>query len=78
MTRMTRPDCAVMCNLINTYTHTHTIAEMITGTRMGTERAEERRRSVKKTIKSSRRDVGNRGDLSGKRRKNVDKKGLVQ
>ena len=24
MTRMTGPDCAVMCNLINTYTHTHT------------------------------------------------------
>ena len=24
MTRMTRPDCAVMCNLINTHTHTHT------------------------------------------------------
>ena len=23
MTRMTRPDCAVMCNLINTHTHTH-------------------------------------------------------
>ena len=22
MTRMTRPDCAVMCNLINTHTHT--------------------------------------------------------
>ena len=22
--RMTRPDCAVMCNLINTHTHTHT------------------------------------------------------
>ena len=22
-TRMTRPDCAVMCNLINTHTHTH-------------------------------------------------------
>ena len=22
MTRMTRPDCAVMCNLINTYIHT--------------------------------------------------------
>ena len=21
MTRMTRPDCAVMCNLINTHTH---------------------------------------------------------
>ena len=25
MTRMTGPDCAVMCNLINTYTHTHTL-----------------------------------------------------
>ena len=24
MTRMTGPDCAVMCNLINTYTHTET------------------------------------------------------
>ena len=24
MTWMTRPDCAVMCNLINTHTHTHT------------------------------------------------------
>ena len=24
MTRMTRPDCAVMCNLINTHAHTHT------------------------------------------------------
>ena len=24
MTRMTRPDCAVMCNLINTHTHIHT------------------------------------------------------
>ena len=24
MTRVTGPDCAVMCNLINKYTHTHT------------------------------------------------------
>ena len=24
MTRMTGPDCAVMCNLINTHTQTHT------------------------------------------------------
>ena len=24
MTRMTGPDCAVMCNFINTHTHTHT------------------------------------------------------
>ena len=23
MTRITGPDCAVMCNLINTHTHTH-------------------------------------------------------
>ena len=23
MTKMTRPDCVVMCNLINTHTHTH-------------------------------------------------------
>ena len=23
MTRMTGPDCAVMCSLINTYIHTH-------------------------------------------------------
>ena len=27
MTRMTRPDCAVMCNLINTHTHTHTVCK---------------------------------------------------
>ena len=25
MTRMTGPDCAVMCNLINTHTHTHKV-----------------------------------------------------
>ena len=25
MTRTTRPDCAVMCNLINTHTHTHKV-----------------------------------------------------
>ena len=25
MARITRPDCAVMCNLINTHTHTHTL-----------------------------------------------------
>ena len=40
MTRMTRPDCAVMCNLINTHTHTHTPVDehrMGTGTGTGTE-----------------------------------------
>ena len=35
MTRMTRPDCAVMCNLINTHTHTHTL-ETVMMTRTGT------------------------------------------
>ena len=27
MTRMTGPDCVVMCNLINTHTHTHTAVQ---------------------------------------------------
>ena len=36
MTRMTGPDCAVMCNLINTHTHTRT----------GSGRGEERRSST--------------------------------
>ena len=26
MTRMTGPDCAVMCNLINIHTYTHTLS----------------------------------------------------
>ena len=34
MTRMTGPDCAVMCNLINTHTHTHTQCEWHRMTRM--------------------------------------------
>ena len=25
MTRMTGPDCAVICNFINTHTHTHSL-----------------------------------------------------
>ena len=29
MTRMTRPDCAVMCNLINTHTHAHGLVEWV-------------------------------------------------
>ena len=29
MTRMTGPDCAVMCNLINTHTHTHTHTQQV-------------------------------------------------
>ena len=29
MTRMTRPDCAVMCSLINTHKHTHTHTSLL-------------------------------------------------
>ena len=32
MTRMSGPDCAVMCNLINTHTHTHTYRPPILST----------------------------------------------
>ena len=36
MTRMTGPDCAVMCNLINTHTHnTHTHTNTHTDYRAG-------------------------------------------
>ena len=35
MTRMTGPDCAVMCNLINTHTHTHTHTRMLWDERAG-------------------------------------------
>ena len=31
MTGMTGPDCAVMCNLINTHTHTHIAAFSLNG-----------------------------------------------
>ena len=31
MTRMTGPDCVVMCNLINTHTHTHTCPDNLGG-----------------------------------------------
>ena len=31
MTRMTRPDCAVMCNLIHTHTHTHSSNSSMNG-----------------------------------------------
>ena len=31
MTRMTGPDCVVMCNLINTHTHTHIVIAVVQG-----------------------------------------------
>ena len=56
MTWMTGPDCAVICNLINTHTHT-----------IGEGRREVKKR--KKMHKSYRRGVGNGRDLGGKRKK---------
>ena len=43
MTRMTGPDCAVMCNFINTHTFEHTHTHKNTGSG----RAKERRRSAR-------------------------------
>ena len=83
MTRMTRPDCAVMCNLINTHTHTHThgdrdVSEDCSGDGDGDEdkgnenRIGEGRRGTKKRKKpqnSCRRRAGNGGDMGGKLKK---------
>ena len=50
MTRMTRPDCVVMCNLINTHTHTHTHTHtQQTWTVKGTGTERERERGWKRT-----------------------------
>ena len=59
MTRMTGPDCAVMCNLINTHTHTHTHTHT---SGRGTKKR-------KKPQNSCRRRAGNGGDMGGKRKK---------
>ena len=66
MTRMTGPDCAVMCNLINTHIHTQT---PITGTRIGLGRAEGGQKSARSRKKNCRRRAGNGGDMGGKRKK---------
>ena len=53
MTRMTRPDYAVMCNLINTHTHTHThICSLFA---LATQPAE--KRSGGRHVKSSSRKI---------------------
>ena len=72
MTRITGPDYAVMCNLINTHTHDNG-----TGTRMGSGRAEERRKSARnrKIVVDAVRETG---ETRVEREKNVEKKGLVQ
>ena len=89
--RTTGPDFAVMGNLINTYTHTHTegtgteartVAEMgtgttIAGTRIGLGRAEGRRKSARnrKIVVDAVRETG---ETRVEREKNVEKEGLVQ
>ena len=95
MTRMTGPDCVVMCNLINTYIHTyihtyvHTyIHEGHRMTRMTGPDCAVMCNSINihtyidstyihTPQNSCRRRAGNSGDMGGKR-KNIEKKGLVQ
>ena len=61
MTRMTGPDCAVMCNLINTHTHTHTHTfNKYTHTHT---------KKRKKPLNSCRRQGGNGGDFGGTRKR---------
>ena len=61
MIRMAGPDCAVMCNLINTHTHAHTENRIGEGGREAKKR--------KKPQNSCRRRAGNGGDTGGKRKK---------
>ena len=85
MTRMRGPDCAVMCNLINTHTHTHThthdhrmgTGTTITGTRIGLGRAEGRRKSPRnrRIFVDAMRETG---ETRVESEKNVEKEGLVE
>ena len=80
MTRMTGPDCAVMCNSINTHTHIHTQHEDGTGEGGGeAKKRKKTHKSFKKNMNASRpsghlscccrRNVGNGGELFRKRKK---------
>ena len=73
MTRMTGPDCAVMCNLINTHTHTHGDGNGDDDNGNGNEnRIGEGGREAKKrkkTQNSGKRRAGNGGDTGAKRKK---------
>ena len=60
MTKMTGPDCVVMCNLINTYIHTY-IHTYIDG--------EKEAKKRKKPLNSCRRQGGNGGDFGGTRKR---------
>ena len=67
MTRVTGPDCAVMCNLINTHAHTHTNIGNGNKDRIAEGGREAKKR--KNPQNSCRRQVRNGGNLGGKRNK---------
>ena len=50
MTRMTRPDCAIMCNLINTHTHTHTLVMVLPVCRISVSICCDKRRETSFTV----------------------------
>ena len=77
MTRMTGPDCVVMCNLINTHTHTHIAGSTITESRIGLGRADGRRKSARNR-KIDVDAVWETGETWVESEKNEEKKGLVQ
>ena len=64
MTRMTGPDCAVMCNLINTHTQGYVQFNKYTHT-PGEKEAKKRKRP----LNSCRRQGGNGGDFGGTRKR---------
>ena len=77
MTRMTGPDCVVMCNLINTYIHAyiHTYIQTYIHTYMHayihTYISARNRKIVVDAVRET-------GDTRVEWEKNVEKKGLVQ
>ena len=68
MTRMTGPDCVVMCNLVNTYIHTY--IELHTYTHTHTHIHRNRKIAVDAARET--------GETWAESEKNVEKKGLVQ
>ena len=77
MTRMTRPDCAVMCNLINTHTHADGNGDDDNGieNRIGEGGREVKSARNRKIAVDAVRETGETWVES---EKNVEKKGLVQ
>ena len=69
MTRMTGPDCAVMCNSINTHTHTHT---------SGSRKAEQRQTSTRNRTRVVDAMWETGETWLGRKRKNVVKTALVR